>query len=349
MSHRLSNRKTGQVIEMGAQTEALIAAGAESDAAMFYVKRDGADVPWHKLGKSVEGLLTSAEALKASGCDYDVQLGELYTPDMKLIDKKIGQRVYRTDNDATLGIVGARYNVISNQTGFEILDSIIGDDSAKFDTAGALGVGEMVFATVRLPEDIKIAGDIITPYFHILLTHDGSASVKVYAAPTRQVCQNTVNFAISEAEKSKRMFSIRHTRNYEARLAEAAKVLGVIRTYAETFEQYARKLLKKKFGSEAFDKMLNDLIPLPEKQDSKAWTLADRERSKVWDCYNAEDLNNVRDTAWGAINAIADYSDHMRPQRGDDNTRLVNEFLRSFTANGSALKDKALELIVATK
>lgn len=344
MAHNLNKRGTGSAITME-EGDRLKAAGQQQEAALVYLKSDGA---WHGLGVAVDGAMTVKEVLKLSGTDWKVNLGPIFDADMKQIDKKIGQRTYRSDNGVTLGVVGKRYTVIDNERGFEVLDDIVGKGNANFVTGGALGAGEAVFATVKLPEDIKIAGDIITPYFHVLLKHDGTGSTKVYAAPTRQVCENTVNFALNEAMAANRVYSIRHTVNYEARLGEAEKTLGVIRSYAEQLEQSALELLKQTWDKVMFEKLLNDLIPLPEEKGKK-YTIAQREQSKLYSAYNASDLDNVRNTAWGVINAVADYSDHAREQRGDEATRAANKFLNTFTTQGSAIKDKALELILATK
>ena len=345
MSHKLSNRKTGKEIEvLGKQFEAQ--GNSKDDAALFVV---GKELAWHGLGRNVESALNSAEALEACGGDFEIKKGEIFTPDMQVIDKKIGQRIYRADNNETLGIVGDRYHIIQNKDAFAVMDEIVKDDTAKFVSAGVLGHGEAIFITAKLPENIKIAGDDIIPYFHFLNYHDGSGSAKLYSAPTRQVCANTVAFALAEAKAAKRMFNIRHTRNYEQRLEEAAKALGMIRTYAETFETFANRLLNIKFSETDFEKMMDHLMEEPEDKDTKAFTLVDRERGKLHQAHMAVDLSNVQYTAWGAYNAVADYADHMRLSRGDDQTRKVNEFLRTFSTQGSEIKDKALEYILATK
>ena len=123
----------------------------------------------------------------------------------------------------------------------------------------------------------------------------------------------------------------------------------MIRTYAETFEAFANRLLNIKFSETDFEKMMDHLMEEPEDKDTKAFTLVDRERGKLHQAHMAVDLSNVQYTAWGAYNAVADYADHMRLSRGDDQTRKVNEFLRTFSTQGSEIKDKALEYILATK
>lgn len=345
MSHKISNKKTGKVIKvLGDQFERQ--GNKREDAAVFVV---GKELAWHGLGINVESALNAADALKTCGGDFEVKKGQLFTPDMKVIDPTIGQRIYRGDNDDTLGIVGNRYHIIQNSDAFAVMDNIVGDDKAKFVSAGVLGHGEAIFITAKLPDDIKIAGDKVIPYFHFLNYHDGSGSAKVYSAVTRQVCANTVAMALGEAKKAKRMFNIRHTRNYADRLKEAEKALGMIREYAETFEVFANKLLNIKFSETDFEKMMDHLMVEPEDKDTKAFTLVDRERGKLHQAHMAVDLSNIQYTAWGAYNAVADYADHMRLSRGDETTRKVNEFLRTFSTQGSEIKDKALDYILATK
>lgn len=331
MSHALSSRTTATEIK-GLKHDA-------ADAAMFYV---GKEKPWHGLGVSVESALTSEEALKAAGLDWEVQLAPVFDADMREI--KNYQRTYRTDNGNTLGIVGNRYTVIDNKSGFEILDSIIGK-GANFDTAGALFGGEVVFINALMPNALRIAGDEIMPYFLLKMAHDGTGSLVLKRTPIRTVCQNTLNLAIGnpKSKQDMRMQKIKHTRNYDERVREAAQLMQLNSEYYKEFEVVANKLVAVKFSNDDFKGLLDELYPLPEDGTKRALGIADRERTKLLDAHMADDLNNIRFTAWGAYNAVADYSDHMRESRGDN--KEANAFIRTFEA--TAMKDKALELLLA--
>jgi phage/plasmid-like protein (TIGR03299 family) len=327
------DRKTGTL------TDGTVAA----DAAMFSVR----ETPWHKLGVIVDQALTAKEALVAAGLNYEVKTGPIFTPDMREIPTNIGQRVYRSDNDKDLGVVGARYTVIQNEDAFNILDYIIGNDDAKFETAGALGNGEVVWMNAKLQgDDITVAGDRIDPYFLLKNTHDGSGSLKLLLTPIRVVCQNTLNMAIGNPKQkdNSRRFTIKHTRNYDERVKLAKVALGFTQTYFKEFVSTAKALAAQKFTEKQFSELMDQLYPLPEKA-GRGLTIAERERNKMWAAFNADDLNNIRNTKWGAYNAIADYADHGRESRGDN--AEANAFIRTFEQ--TLMKDKAFELLTATK
>jgi phage/plasmid-like protein (TIGR03299 family) len=335
MSHALSSKSTGRVIEgLGGKAE---------DAAMFYV---GKEKPWHKLGTSVLTAPTSSEAIVLAGLDYEVKLDKVYDADAQEI--KGYRRTYRSDNGNSLGIVGMRYTVVQNSEAFAIMDSIKtadGGQGVTFDTAGALYSGEVVWINARLPEDLVIGGDKIEPYFLLKSTHDGTGSITLKRTPIRTVCQNTLNAAIgSKRDKQDlRMQKIKHTRNYDARVREAVRAMQLTSEYYKEFKELGDKLVSMKFSEKSFTELMDQLYPMPEGDSKRGASIAERERMKMLDAYNAEDLDNIRDTAWGAFNAIADYADHSRETRGDN--QEANAFIRTF--ENTAMKDRALELILA--
>jgi hypothetical protein len=175
----------------------------------------------------------------------------------------------------------------------------------------------------KLNQELYVAGESIAPYFLITNSHDGRSSMKLLQTPVRVVCQNTLNMALGKStrfgklEELPRIVNIRHTRNYEQRLAEAKKLLGLTRTYYQTFEAQATELANQLFSKAQFEDLLKD---------------------------KTDDLNNIRETKWGAYNAIADYSDHARQLRGPEGERKERAFTRTF--NDTDFKDAALELLL---
>jgi phage/plasmid-like protein (TIGR03299 family) len=342
MPSNLASRVTGQVLNADGN------AAKASEAAMFYVKGSKYDVPWHKLGEPVDGCLTSAEALKKSGLDYEVKMGPIFTPDMKEIEGY--SRTYRADfPDKTFGIVGNKYTICQNADAFNIVDAIIGNAEAKFDTAGALYDGRTAWMNAKLAENFTIAGDEIQPYFLLKVQHDGRGSIILCMTPTRTVCQNTLNMALGDEKNRKqdsRFQKVKHTKNYEARMKEAARIMGFTTAYYDQFRKKANSLVEVKFSEKQFSDLMDQLFGDPAIIESKRGaTLAETAREKCIRALAADDLANIKDTGWGAYNAIADYADHMRNLRGEN--QQANAFLRTF--EDTDLKDRALEIILATR
>jgi hypothetical protein len=104
----------------------------------------------------------------------------------------------QADTDEVLGVVGNDYEVVQNVNAFDFFDAIVGGkDGILYETAGALGKGERIFITAKLPDYIRIGrDDLIKQYLFLTTSHDGYGSITAAFTPIRIVCQNTLNAAL---------------------------------------------------------------------------------------------------------------------------------------------------------
>ncbi|UKJ06233.1 DUF932 domain-containing protein [Solitalea lacus] len=184
---------------------------------------------WHGLGTIVLDYLTSSEALQFAGLDYKVIKSPLFTRPKSNNESDIYVPEYyatlRTDNNAVLGVVGKDYQIVQNTDAFSFFDSIVDGDGIMYETAGALGKGERIFITAKLPDYIKVGkDDLIEKYLFLTTSHDGSGSITAAFTPIRICCQNTLNAALKNISNS---VKIRHTSGAKERLELAHKVLGI--------------------------------------------------------------------------------------------------------------------------
>ncbi|HRH61619.1 MAG TPA: DUF932 domain-containing protein, partial [Chitinophagaceae bacterium] len=150
---------------------------------------------WHNLGTIVENHPTSAEAIQFAGLDYEVVKQNIYTTsynaDGQAMDFtnriKTHFATMRPDTGEILGIVGSKYEIVQNKTAFTFFDSLVSDATGiKYETAGALGNGERIFITAKIPEVIKVGRkDIIEEYIFLTTSHDGSGSIMAAFTPIR--------------------------------------------------------------------------------------------------------------------------------------------------------------------
>lgn len=188
---------------------------------------------WNNTEKEV---LPISEVMERAKCNYDVAKQPLVriTPDMLnairqglpiegLTEKDVISShcaTSRTDNNITLGVVGADYGVVQNSRAFEFIDHLqqhFGQDSI-IETAGALGNGERVYVTCRLGENFyldEFKKDAVENYIIITTSHDGSGAIKIFSAPVRVICQNTLNMALMQKTDS---ISYKHTKNVDERM-----------------------------------------------------------------------------------------------------------------------------------
>lgn len=130
----------------------------------------------------------------------------------------------RTDTEQVLGVVGKDYEVLQNVDAFNFFDAVVGDAGIQYETAGALGKGERIFITAKLPGYI-LAGrdDSIEKYLFLTTSHDGFGSITAAFTPIRIVCANTLKAALRNHTAS---IKIRHTANARERLRQAHKRRG---------------------------------------------------------------------------------------------------------------------------
>ncbi len=270
---------------------------------------------WHSLGQIVNGAMTSTQALELAGLNFTVEKtdalaevnGKLFPMDGKFI-------TYRADTNVPLGVVGERYQIVQNKDAFAFFDNIIGGEAAIYETAGALGKGERIFISAKMPEFIRIEGTDDVTEIYVLLTnsHDGSGSVVAAITPIRVVCQNTLNAALSNY---KNKVSIRHTVNAKNNLEQAQHLLKITHAYTSEISQAFNHLAKKSVTDAQVKKLVEDVFK-SEKLDS---TRIKNIQEAIFSSYNTgvgQEL--IMGTAWGAYNGITHYLDHTKKYKDED-------------------------------
>jgi hypothetical protein len=121
--------------------------------------------------------------------------------------------------------------------------------------------------------------------------------------------------------KATRTWRARHTAGIEARLADARRTLGVAWSYYDRLEELGGRLLAEPIGASKFERFLARLVPMPrprpdETNGGRAVRNAERVRDAIRTAYRtASDLDNIRGTRGGALQAVTAYVDHTQPTR----------------------------------
>ena len=319
---------------------------------------------WHNLGQIVEQYPTSAEAIKYAGLDFEVIKSPLYTRGTGISigdDGEINEggnfllpdnfATMRTDTNQVFGVVGKDYQIVQNKDAFAFFDAIVGGgDGILYETAGALGNGERIFITAKLPDYIRVGdGDDITEkYIFLTTSHDGTGSITAAFTPVRIVCQNTLNAALGNMSNVVR---IRHTSGAKQRLENAHKVMGLTNQLSIQLEGIFNQWTKVRICDEDVKKLIQ-LALCPNKETLDALKKgADHELSTVFkntveDAFaygmiaDTQQMNTTKGTVFGAYNAVTGYYQNVRNYK--DEEAKLQSIVMGGTAQAKA--QKAFEL-----
>jgi len=256
----------------------------------------------------------------------------------------------RSDTRAVLGVVGEGYEPVQNHAAFAFCDDITDSGRAHWIGAGSTRGGARVHALMRLDRDVRIGGaegEDVLPLLCFRNGHDGGLAVTVSVAPFRLACLNGMLLPLDGAQ---RVWKARHTAHVQARLVDARRTLGIAWRYYDELEEVGGQLIRQRFGESEFERFLGRLVPLPEPKPDRsdgerAVRNAERVRDAIRNVYRfADDLDNVRGTGWGALQAVTAYVDHTQPTRQTaGRTHAEARFERA--TEPQALKDRALALL----
>ncbi|MGV0919154.1 DUF932 domain-containing protein [Empedobacter falsenii] len=319
---------------------------------------------WHGLGQIVEQYPTSEEAIKHAGLDYEVVKSPLFTNGSEIITDfnhlEMKQNTLevpnyfaniRTDNNTVLGVVGKDYHIVQNREAFNFFDDIVGsDEGILYETAGALGKGERIFITAKLPDYIRVGNgdDVTEKYIFLTTSHDGSGSITAAFTPIRIVCQNTLNASL---RKMTNVVRIKHTSGAKQRIENAHKIMGLANTLSTQLENIFNNWTKVKVTDQEVKKLIQmALCPNKETLDLLKKGAEDEIstmfKNTIDDAFNyamlsdTQQMDTTKGTLYGAYNAVTGYFQNVRNYKNDEAK------LQSIVLGGTAQikSQKAFEL-----
>jgi len=290
---------------------------------------------WHGLGQIVQDYPTSTEALKFAGLDYEVTKEDIYTTSYNCDGQpmdftkhiKTHFATMRKDTGDVLGVVGKDYEIVQNKDAFSFFDSIVGGDGIQYETAGALGKGERIFITAKLPDYIKVGNDdLIEQYLFLTTSHDGFGSITAAFTPIRIVCNNTLNAAFRNCSNA---IKIRHTSNVKERLEQAHKVMGISYKLSEYLETAFNQWSKVRITDKEVMKLIQ-LAMVPNKEVLK--DLQSGMMDELSTCYKnmcdsvyeyamtspTQQTETTKGTVFGAYNSVTGYFQNIRSYKNDE-------------------------------
>lgn len=320
-------------------------------------------VPWHGFGTKVDGLQTAADAIVSAGLAWPVEQKPLFVRDVtnpkgtiKKVDGKVAN--IRMSDGKVLGLVSPSYKVVQNVDAFAMADAIVESGEAKYETAGSLRGGKVVFLSMEIPKHVKVPGDDgeHRPYLLVTNGHDGTMALRAMVTLIRVVCMNTLTAALGSHSAEIRL---RHTSGVTERVEEAQRTLGLTYAYLDEFEQTAARMLLTKLGDKDVLRAITTLFPIKDVNPAKlsaaelTRVLANEKNltsqaAKVLRLYQTSDnIANVRGTGWGLYNAVAEGLDYATGYRSREDSAEGNRATAILLGGAAAkTKQKAADLIL---
>lgn len=285
---------------------------------------------WHGLGQIVQDYPNSKEALQFAGLDFEV----CKRPNIHRLDNSneiistTSFYTYRPDTNVILGDrLGKDYEVVQNTDAFSFFDAIVEGDGIQYETAGALGKGEKIFITAKLPGYIKVGDDdMIEKYLFLTTSHDGFGSIIAAFTPIRIVCNNTLNAALKNCGNS---IKIRHTANAKERLEEAHKVMGISNQLSVQLERIFNQWSKVRITEKEVRKLIQ-LAMVPNKEVLQ--NIEKDELNELSTCFKnmcddvfeynmtspSQQYETTKGTVFGTYNAITGYFQNVRNYKDEE-------------------------------
>ena len=208
-------------------------------------------------------------------------------------------------------------------------------EGVRYETAGSLSDGKRVWLLARM-DTTKICGDDVTPYLVFTNSHDGTGAIKVAMTPIRVVCQNTLTMAIKGA---KRTWSTKHCGDIDGKLEDAKNTLNLANRYMENLKEQSDILTQIMVVNPVFVEFLHNMFPISDNASERQIRNIEYQRNALRDIYeNKDDIKKFKGTAYGVINAVADFVPHFRPLR-ETSTYKENNFMK--IADGDSLMENA--------
>jgi len=309
---------------------------------------------WHKLGVTLDSNFTAQQALEeAHLANWNVRKLPIAfwsdeTGDPVDIESRFAT-VY--DNPLTkkvtyLGVVGSYYEPIQNEANVELLDAIVDESGAHFETAGSLQNGKRTFVSMKLPTTMLIGGqDPVDLYLMAMNSHDGTSNFQFAVTPIRVVCANTLRVALKNARST---FSIRHTGSAKFVLQEARDTLDLTFAYAGEFQEMADRMIEESYTTAKFDEMITLAFDMQDPKTKRKQTLVENQRESLMDLWNnSPTMKDIKGTRWGAYQAVTEYVDHFMDIKGEKNkeTRSASRTITSPII--AKIKNRSFELVNA--
>lgn len=262
------------------------------------------ETTWSRIGTDVSTATTLDQVLDLAGLNYNVVKTPIYTMrNGELVEYEDKVATINEATGETFGIVSPKYEICQNAAAFDFINSVT--DDIEFVKAGTTHTGMVYIIAKMMNQDIL--GDSFTPYIIFQNSHNGEYTLKATISPLRIVCQNQFNVAFRDSSNT---VTIRHSSMLESRMDQGRILLGSTADYIKTFRSEAEELAAIKIDYKKKKRLLDKMFAITPQMSERVVENIELNKARFLDAYDADDNQNFKGTAWGFLNAYADYTTH---------------------------------------
>lgn len=302
---------------------------------------------WHGLGTVVQDAPTTGDALALAGCDWTVSSRSVYaqsTSPGEVLGAEDYRAIVRDSDESVLGVVSPSYRPHQNRDAFAFADAILGH-GVRAESAGSLESGRAVWLLARLDTaPIRpVPGDDIHPYLLLTTRHDGRGATTARLTSVRVVCHNTLTAAIGARKAD---YSIRHTSDLQARVNQAADLLGAATRATAAISAQLADMARAPMTVAQWSTFLDDMIGADDTGKGRRASIRDDLTDLFETDPRREGLPAIAGTRYAALNAVTAYTSHARATRAVGGRSAEEARLGSlWYGDSAAMQSRAMELL----
>lgn len=316
---------------------------------------------WHGLGTAIpesEALDPRAIAARA-GAAYGVYKAPVSFTDATGRNRSVPNReaIVRDDTHEPLEVLsGNKYKVVQPAEYFEAFRDSLAANNLRISSAGVLKGGRIVFVNAALSDtghDV-LGIDRVSHFVCMGGGYDGALASFGYLSSLRTVCWNTLSANLAQTGKGKTLFRVPHSAAFDGRaLGAALGLLGPeLAVQARVFNTLAGRQLARDAVARYFADVLEiDASTINAVDKAGKPVLSTKARNQLQALADAylngpgAQLASASGTAWGALNAVTHWVDHVAATRDSyaDGAGAAR-FASAQFGQGASTKARALRL-----
>jgi phage/plasmid-like protein (TIGR03299 family) len=322
--------------------------------ARFAYRQKHVDKVWHRHGVQIpEDQRTIDEWLTTASMDHTIEQAPLYALiNGEHVEVPSHKLVYRDSDNKQLSVMGKDYRPVQTREAFSILEDLVQGGEIEIDTMGTLREGRRAFIAASITGDPLevVPGDMLERYLLCADSYDGSLALTYTSVATLTVCQNTLRAALNEKGRTAKG---KHTSGIlsAARVAKLRETLGIATAQIEDFAQFGKKLASIKMSDSEVYEFHKSLVfagkDVPGTIDEDSTTPQQRtalgELGWLYFDGPGQELEGRAGTAWGALNSVTAWTNHVKNHRRDVTTDRTHFVLYG---SGNAINERAKQVLV---